>query len=139
MGVAEPFGGGGNGEAVAGFVTLPLAQLEGLRADGSVAIREGDLPPALTVAAAGWYAGLLQEVVTGLDRIAEAREISRSSGWLAACSRSLSADWVSCSMRPASGRSYMRAATCCAVQWLTVRRIVRRIRPSTPMRREAIA
>ncbi len=62
----------GPGEAVAGFVTLPLAQLEGLRADGSVAIREGDLPPALTVAAAGWYAGLLQEVVTGLDRIAEA-------------------------------------------------------------------
>ena len=32
--------------------TLPLAQLEGLRADGSVAIREGDLPPALTMAAA---------------------------------------------------------------------------------------
>ncbi len=62
----------GPGEAVAGFVTVPLAQLEGLRADGSVAIREGDLPPALTVAAAPWYAGLLQEVVTGLDRIAEA-------------------------------------------------------------------
>jgi type VI secretion system protein ImpJ len=62
----------GPGEAVAGFVTLPLAQIEGLRADGSVAIREGDLPPALSIAAAAWYAGLLQEVVTGLDRIAEA-------------------------------------------------------------------
>jgi type VI secretion system protein ImpJ len=62
----------GPGEAVAGFVTLPFAHVEGLRADGSVAIREGDLPPALTVAAAPWYAGLLQEVVTGLDRIAEA-------------------------------------------------------------------
>ncbi|MDQ2065697.1 type VI secretion system baseplate subunit TssK [Xinfangfangia sp. CPCC 101601] len=60
------------GEALAGFVTLPLAQLEGLRADGSVAVRDGDLPPALTIAAASWYAGLLQEVVTGLDRIAEA-------------------------------------------------------------------
>jgi type VI secretion system protein ImpJ len=62
----------GPGEAVAGFVTVPMAQVEGLRADGSVAIREGDLPPALTIAAAGWYGGLLQEVVTGLDRIAEA-------------------------------------------------------------------
>lgn len=62
----------GPGEAVAGFVTLPLAQVEGLRADGSVAIRDGDLPPALTVAAVAWYGGLLQEVVTGLDRIAEA-------------------------------------------------------------------
>ncbi|WP_149141247.1 type VI secretion system baseplate subunit TssK [Gemmobacter caeruleus] len=60
------------GEAVAGFVTLPLAQVEGLRADGSVAQPEGDLVPALTIAALPWYAGLLQEIVTGLDRIAEA-------------------------------------------------------------------
>ncbi|WP_225029986.1 type VI secretion system baseplate subunit TssK [Xinfangfangia pollutisoli] len=60
------------GEAVAGFVTLPLARVDGLRADGSVALREGDLPPALTMAAHPWYAGFLQEVVTGLDRIAEA-------------------------------------------------------------------
>ncbi|MFZ1469245.1 MAG: type VI secretion system baseplate subunit TssK [Paracoccaceae bacterium] len=60
------------GEATAGFVTLPVAQVEGLRADGSVAIPDGDLPPALTVAALPWYAGFLQEVVTGLDRIAEA-------------------------------------------------------------------
>ncbi|MEZ5796360.1 MAG: type VI secretion system baseplate subunit TssK [Paracoccaceae bacterium] len=62
----------GPGEAVAGFVTLPLAHVEGLRADGSVAIPDGDLPPALSIAALPWYAGLLQEVVTGLDRIAEA-------------------------------------------------------------------
>ena len=60
------------GEATAGFVTLPVAQIEGLRADGSVAIPDGDLPPALTIAALPWYAGFLQEVVTGLDRIAEA-------------------------------------------------------------------
>jgi type VI secretion system protein ImpJ len=59
-------------EALAGFVTLPLVHVEGLRADGSVAIREGDLPPALTIAAHPWYAGFLKEVVTGLDRIAEA-------------------------------------------------------------------
>lgn len=60
------------GEATAGFVTLPVAQVEGLRADGSVAIPDGDLPPALTIAALPWYAGFLKEVVTGLDRIAEA-------------------------------------------------------------------
>ena len=60
------------GEAAAGFVTLPVAHVEGLRADGSVAIPDGDLPPALTIAALPWYAGFLQEVVTGLDRIAEA-------------------------------------------------------------------
>ena len=60
------------GEAEAGFVTLPIAHVEGLRADGSVAIPDGDLPPALTIAALPWYAGFLQEVVTGLDRIAEA-------------------------------------------------------------------
>jgi type VI secretion system protein ImpJ len=59
-------------EAVAGFVTLPLAHVEGLRADGSVALRDSDLAPGLTVAAFPWYAGFLQEVVTGLDRIAEA-------------------------------------------------------------------
>ncbi|AZL59600.1 type VI secretion system baseplate subunit TssK [Tabrizicola piscis] len=60
------------GEATAGFVTLPVAQIEGQRADGSVAIPDGDLPPALTIAALPWYAGFLKEVVTGLDRIAEA-------------------------------------------------------------------
>jgi type VI secretion system protein ImpJ len=60
------------GEATAGFVTLPVAQIEGLLADGSVAIPDGDLPPALTIAALPWYAGFLKEVVTGLDRIAEA-------------------------------------------------------------------
>ena len=48
------------GEATAGFVTLPVAQIEGLRADGSVAIPDGDLPPALTIAALPWYAGFLQ-------------------------------------------------------------------------------
>jgi type VI secretion system protein ImpJ len=62
----------GPNDATAGFVTLPVAHVEGLRADGSVAIPDGDLPPALTIAALPWYAGFLQEVVTGLDRIAEA-------------------------------------------------------------------
>lgn len=60
------------GEALAGFVALPMLHVEGLRADGSVAIREGDLPPALTIAAHPWYGGFLKELVTGLDRIAEA-------------------------------------------------------------------
>lgn len=62
----------GPGDATAGFVTLPVAHVEGLRADGSVAIPDGDLPPALTIAALPWYGGFLKELVTGLDRIAEA-------------------------------------------------------------------
>ncbi|MGB8814874.1 MAG: type VI secretion system baseplate subunit TssK [Paracoccaceae bacterium] len=60
------------GEVTAGYSILPIARLEGLRADGSVAIAEGYLPPALTIGAVGWYKGLLQELVTGLDRISEA-------------------------------------------------------------------
>ena len=52
---------------------LPVARVDGLRADGSVAVAEGYLPPALCHRRrCRWYAGLLQEVVTGLDRIAEA-------------------------------------------------------------------
>lgn len=59
-------------EDSAGYVALPVAKVEGLRADGSVAVAEGTLPPALCLSANPWYAGLAQEVVTGLDRIAEA-------------------------------------------------------------------
>ena len=60
------------GEDGAGYVALPVAKVEGLRTDGSVAIPEGYLAPALCLSAVPWYAGLAQEVVTGLDRIAEA-------------------------------------------------------------------
>ncbi len=60
------------GEDTAGYVTLPVARVEGLRADGSVALTEGYLPPGLGMQASPWYAGLASEVVTGLDRIAEA-------------------------------------------------------------------
>lgn len=60
------------GEQAAGYVTLPVARLEGLRADGAVALDDGHLPPALTMGAVAWYASLLQEVVAGLDRIADA-------------------------------------------------------------------
>ncbi|MBL9051854.1 MAG: type VI secretion system baseplate subunit TssK [Tabrizicola sp.] len=60
------------GEDGAGYVALPVARVEGLRAEGSVAISEGYLAPALCLSANPWYAGLAQEVVTGLDRIAEA-------------------------------------------------------------------
>lgn len=60
------------GEATAGYVTLPVARIEGLRADGSVALAEGYLPPALTIGAVPWYGDLLQELVTGLERIADA-------------------------------------------------------------------
>ncbi|WP_323010944.1 type VI secretion system baseplate subunit TssK [Paracoccus sp. (in: a-proteobacteria)] len=61
------------GEATQGAVTLPLAGIEGLAADGRVALTEGWLPPALTLGAAPWYGGLLKELVTGLDRIIEAQ------------------------------------------------------------------
>ena len=60
------------GEDTAGFTVLPLARVDGLKADGSVALVPGYLPPALTIGVVPWYAGLLQELVTGLDRIAEA-------------------------------------------------------------------
>ncbi len=60
------------GEPTAGYVTLPFARIDGKKADGSVALVDGYLPPVLTIGALPWYAGLLQELVTGLDRIAEA-------------------------------------------------------------------
>lgn len=60
------------GEPADGCVTLPVARVEGLRADGSVALQEGWLPPALTIGAVPWYGALLQELVTGLDRVADA-------------------------------------------------------------------
>ena len=60
------------GEAQAGYVTMPLARIDGLRSDGAVALVDGYLPPALVTAASPWYAQFAQEVVTGLDRIAEA-------------------------------------------------------------------
>ncbi|MCX7888227.1 MAG: type VI secretion system baseplate subunit TssK [Rhodobacteraceae bacterium] len=60
------------GEPTAGFVTLPFARIDGVRADGSVSLADGYLAPALTIGAVPWYGAFLQEVVTGLDRIAEA-------------------------------------------------------------------
>lgn len=63
------------GEDAGGYVTLPVAQVDGLNADGSVALTPGFLPPALCTAASPWYASLAQEVLTGLDRIAEAHGV----------------------------------------------------------------
>lgn len=60
------------GEDTAGYVTLPVARVEGLAADGSVRLAPGFLAPALRTAAVPWYAALATEVATGLDRIAEA-------------------------------------------------------------------
>lgn len=60
------------GRAVGGYTALPVTQARGLRADGGVALDEGFLPPSLLTAAVAWYAQLMQEVITGLDRIAEA-------------------------------------------------------------------
>jgi type VI secretion system protein ImpJ len=59
-------------EAGGGFTVLPVAETSGLRADGGVALVETFLPPSLTTSAEPWYAQLLQEIITGLDRIADA-------------------------------------------------------------------
>lgn len=60
------------GRPIGGYTALPVAGLTGLRSDGAVALSEVFLPPALASGAVPFYAQLLQEVVTGLDRIAEA-------------------------------------------------------------------
>lgn len=62
----------GPGEVTAGYVLLPVARVDGLRADGAVSVTDGYLPPALSIGVVDWYKGLLLELVTGLDRIAEA-------------------------------------------------------------------
>lgn len=60
------------GTVSGGYTALPVAECLGLRADGGVALAEGFLPPALATGAVPSYAQLMMEVVTGLDRIAEA-------------------------------------------------------------------
>jgi type VI secretion system protein ImpJ len=59
-------------EDTSGYVTLPVARVEGLAEDGSVRLAAGFLAPALRTAAVPWYAALTTEVATGLERIAEA-------------------------------------------------------------------
>lgn len=60
------------GKTLSGYTALPIADIKGLRADGGVALDETFLPPSLATGSTPWYAQLLQEVITGLDRIAEA-------------------------------------------------------------------
>lgn len=60
------------GEATDGYTILPVARIEGLLADGSVALVSDFLAPALVTAAVPWYGAFLQEILTGLDRIAQA-------------------------------------------------------------------
>lgn len=60
------------GKSIGGYTALPIAELTGLRADGSVGLDETFLPPSLAIGAVAWYRRLLQEVVTGLEQIAEA-------------------------------------------------------------------
>jgi type VI secretion system protein ImpJ len=60
------------GQETGGYVTLPVARIQGLDAAGAVALDDGFLPPALVTSAAPWYAQFAQEIVNGLDRIAEA-------------------------------------------------------------------
>jgi type VI secretion system protein ImpJ len=60
------------GKSTGGYTALPVAEIKGLRADGGIAIEERFLPPTLVTSAEPWYAQLLQEAITGLDRITEA-------------------------------------------------------------------
>lgn len=60
------------GDETAGYVTLPIARIEGLNADGAVALDDGFLAPALKIEAVPWYAQLLKELINGMDRIADA-------------------------------------------------------------------
>lgn len=60
------------GDETAGYVTLPIARLEGLKADGAVALDQGFLAPALRLEAVQWYSNLLKELVNGMERIADA-------------------------------------------------------------------
>lgn len=60
------------GKSVGGYTALPVTEIKGVRADGSVILEETFLPPTLATRAVHWYAQLLQEVITGLDQIAEA-------------------------------------------------------------------
>ena len=60
------------GDETAGYTTLAIARLEGLTGEGAVALDPGFLPPALSIGAVGWYGHLLKELVTGLERIADA-------------------------------------------------------------------
>ncbi|TAN17583.1 MAG: type VI secretion system baseplate subunit TssK [Rhizobiaceae bacterium] len=60
------------GKSVGGYTALPVAEVHGLRADGSVAMEGTFLPPALVTAAVPWYAQLLQEIIAGVDQIADA-------------------------------------------------------------------
>jgi type VI secretion system protein ImpJ len=60
------------GRPASGFTTLPVAETLALRADGGIALVESFLPPTLATLGHPFYARLLQEVVTGLDRIADA-------------------------------------------------------------------
>ena len=55
-----------------GYVTLPVAALTGLDASGAVTRDDAFLAPAQMSSAVPWYRRFAQEVVTGLDRIAEA-------------------------------------------------------------------
>lgn len=59
------------GEDPSGYVTLPVARVEGLAADGSVRLAPGFLAPALRTGAVPWYADFAREAAIALDRIAE--------------------------------------------------------------------
>lgn len=60
------------GDETAGYVTMPIARLEGLTSDGAVALDQGFLAPSLRLEAVHWYSQLLKELVNGMDRIADA-------------------------------------------------------------------
>jgi len=60
------------GVATDGYSCMAVARINGLHADGSIALDPAFLPPGLVTAVTPWYATFLQEVLTGLDRIRQA-------------------------------------------------------------------
>lgn len=60
------------GQETRGYTTLPLARLTGLTSEGAVALDDGFMAPSLNISAVPWYGQFLKELVTGIDRIADA-------------------------------------------------------------------
>ncbi|MEP5761882.1 MAG: type VI secretion system baseplate subunit TssK [Litoreibacter sp.] len=59
-------------DKIEGYITMPIARVEGLNADGSVALDAGFIAPALRIGAIPIYEQFLKELVAGLDRISDA-------------------------------------------------------------------
>jgi len=60
------------GDTLDGYTSLPIARIDGLDADSGVILDDSFLAPALQISAMPGYGEFLKEMITGLNRIAEA-------------------------------------------------------------------